>query len=213
MDVVGAFKLLELGPGESLAWGRTFRRIEIAEEELAAGKAAHPELVEQIDELFICCKAMGLPLEAPDVFMRMHVRELVDRVAEDLGAGLKRVRVEEPTQVEMAAVILEASLKAPLRSEFVRWLMTAKYLQPIWQATKDPLLMEGGGGPLSIHEERLYLGELRDALRRTVGADRLRDWKESRERMARLAAAEEADRKAAEERAAKAGQPQQQALF
>lgn len=103
--------LLDLiaAPSVSLI-GRTFARMEIAEDEIARAKERHPTAAARLDRAFgILCPTAPINDKSTDVY-RAHVAELLDRVARDEDTTLA-------TRAEVLCLLLDTSLKAPLRPE------------------------------------------------------------------------------------------------
>lgn len=85
----------------------TFRRMDIAEEEIRDAKAEYPLLAECIDKTFrYLCPTPPLLHVSDDVY-RFHCREVIDRIIEN-------DEIEKATKAEVLGMLSEASLKAPL---------------------------------------------------------------------------------------------------
>lgn len=96
------------GPTTILA---AFRRMEIAEEEIAEAKRRSPRARKRLHEAFRFLCPPEVLREKSDALYRAHVRELLGRV--------KRGEPLEPgTDAEVLAVFSETSLRAPLASDF-----------------------------------------------------------------------------------------------
>lgn len=85
----------------------TFRRMDIAEEEIRNAKIQQPELAERIDTAFRhLCPTPPL-LHVSDKVYRLHCREIIDRM-------VKKHDLETATKAEILGMLSETSLKAPL---------------------------------------------------------------------------------------------------
>jgi len=85
----------------------TFRRMEIAEEEIAAAKAQHPLLAAQLHDVFRELCPPSVLREAGDRLYRTYCRELLARIAG--GQALAPA-----TTAELLAALQAMSLAAPL---------------------------------------------------------------------------------------------------
>ena len=94
-------------PGEVNTISGIFKRMDIAEQEIAAAQERHPEKAGLLWECFALCKPPSLLDGKADVMYRAHCRELLERVAtgED---------VAEPTDAELTAAFSVVSLVTPL---------------------------------------------------------------------------------------------------
>jgi hypothetical protein len=101
-DLLGIFT-----PGEVNTISGVFKRMEIAEQEIAAAQERHPQKADLLWECFAMCKPPDLLNDKSDVMYRAHCRELLERVA----AG---ENVAEPTNAELMAAFSVVSLATPL---------------------------------------------------------------------------------------------------
>lgn len=90
----------------------TFDCMEIAEQEIAYGKAQYPQMAKEIDGLFgYLCPPPGMRDFGLQVY-RAYVKEQVERVAtQTLG---RMLLIEQPTKVEVLMALSRISEKAPL---------------------------------------------------------------------------------------------------
>lgn len=140
----------------------TFRRMEIAEDEIARAKEAFPLKAEAIHNAFrYLCPTKPLECLSDDVY-RQHCRELLKRIVD--GADLRL-----GTAAEVLALLSAASLEAPpTRTAAVLYWQLFKRVLPEQSSTiADDI------GPLledSYHEQQAC--ELEAKLRRKLTCDR-----------------------------------------
>ena len=114
---------LKIGVSENIcnSIGFTFDCMEIAEQEIASGKARHPQTASEIDGLFgYLCPPPGMRDFGKQVY-RAYVKEQVERVANQyLGVP---VVIEQPTKVEVLMTLSRLSEKAPLTPDATKLYM------------------------------------------------------------------------------------------
>jgi hypothetical protein len=101
-DLLGIFT-----PGEANTISGIFKRMDIAEQEIAAAQERYPEKADLLWECFAMCKPPDLLDGKADVMYRAHCRELLERVAEGED-------VAEPTNAELMAAFSLVSPATPL---------------------------------------------------------------------------------------------------
>lgn len=151
-----------LSPQEAGAITQTFRRMEIAEREIARAKEEFPLLATQIHESFrALCPTEPLRRLSDKVY-RHHCRELLERVASgrDLRPG---------TDAELVAVISEASLAAPpdRATTYLYWQLFERVFPGEAGVIREDL------GPVHADDyDRVRAKELEQSLRRKLAASR-----------------------------------------
>jgi hypothetical protein len=101
-----------------------FRRMEHAEEEIAAAKRRFPEHAERIHRSFLLLCPSDVLMSAAETLYRLHCRELLERVAG--GADTRAA-----TKAELVALLADLSLDAPLdRSATLLYWQTFSALMP-----------------------------------------------------------------------------------
>ena len=85
----------------------TFRRMDIAEEEIANAQHQHPDHKDRIFQVFRClCPTPPLAHVLDDIY-RSHCRELIER-------SVQREDMKPGTEAEVLGFLSQASLEAPL---------------------------------------------------------------------------------------------------
>jgi len=105
-----------MGTGMGGAVGDAFRKMGVAEEELAAAAERYPrETWERVNDVAfaLLCPNDLLRTKSDDVYAA-HCRELIDRVA----AGASDRALAEATDAECLALVMAQATKAPLTREY-----------------------------------------------------------------------------------------------
>lgn len=136
-DPLEALRAILGGPLTSVLGG-AFRKMEIAEEEIAEAKSRWPQHAERIHRAFrLLCPSEALTSAAEKLYRR-HCQETLERIA----AGED---TRTATRAELASVLSEMSLAAPLdRSATLLYWRTFTALFP-----KDAEELRSGIGPVA----------------------------------------------------------------
>ena len=102
-----------------------FRRMEIAEDEIAAAKTRWPLQAHGLHQAFRILVPSSLIQELSDDVYRSHCRQLLERVA----AGASERDLDAPTRAELCGAFAALSLAAPLSHDY-----TAAYRQVLEEA-------------------------------------------------------------------------------
>ena len=140
----------------------TFRRMTIAEEEIRAAKARHPEKAAKLDKAFryLCPPALLNGLD--DQLYRAHCKEILDREAK--GEKLRR-----GTAAEVVAALSQGSQVAPLGR--IETLLYTQLFEEIFPEDASRILGDGRPAAPDLYE-RARMRDLEQELRRKLACDR-----------------------------------------
>lgn len=151
-----------LPPSTGRIIANTFRRMTIAEEEIRAAKARHPEKAAKLDKAFryLCPPALLNGLD--DQLYRAHCKEILDREAK--GEKLRR-----GTAAEVIAALSQGSQVAPLGR--IETLLYTQLFAEIFPEDASRILSDGRPAEPDLYE-RGRMRDLEQELRRKLACDR-----------------------------------------
>lgn len=118
-----AFKLLEIPEERTRVFGYIFECMEVAEEEIKAGKIKYPEKKDLIDQLWgFLSPPDGFQTLGMDVY-RSYCKEQVDRV----GQQRMFMSIEDATNTEVLVVLSRMSEASPLVPDATKLFMDLFY--------------------------------------------------------------------------------------
>lgn len=155
--------LLQATNLEGSVIARTFRRMGIAEEEIAAAKKAHPEYAERFHNGFMDLMPPRVLYDFPDELYRAFCREKLQFM-------VSRPSVTTTTHAEAAAKLSNTSIRAPLAREYeVAYYLALKKCLP--EAAKRAIPNETEAfTELDLKDGANTLAEVRYIMGRAHGA-------------------------------------------